>query len=62
MRNARLFRLATDTFGSEKKAKLWLEHGHRLLGGRKPIDVARIKAGALLMEEMLTRTAWGSAL
>jgi putative toxin-antitoxin system antitoxin component (TIGR02293 family) len=62
MRNARLFRLATDTFGSEQKAKIWLERRHPLLGGRKPIDAARTKAGALLIEEMLTRIAWGSAL
>ncbi len=62
LRLARVTTLATTTLGDDERAMAWLRHEHRLLGGRKPLDLARTEAGARLIENMLARIAWGSAL
>jgi putative toxin-antitoxin system antitoxin component (TIGR02293 family) len=55
-------RLAIEILGDEDKAMAWLNHEQRLLGGRKPIDVARTLAGARLIENILARISWGASL
>jgi len=62
LRLARVTTLAATTLGNEDKAMAWLRHEHRLFGGRRPLDLARTEAGARLVENMLARIAWGSAL
>ena len=62
LRLARVTTLAVTTLGDEDKAMTWLRHEHRLLGGRKPLDLSRTEAGARLIENILARIAWGSAL
>lgn len=63
LRLARVTTLAAATLGDEDKAMAWLRHEHRLLlGGRRPLDLSRTEAGARLVENMLARIAWGSAL
>jgi putative toxin-antitoxin system antitoxin component (TIGR02293 family) len=62
LRIARVTELATVTLGSDEKAMAWLRHEHRLLGGRKPLDLSRTEAGARLVENMLARIAWGAAV
>ena len=54
-------RLAIEILGDEK-AIAWLNHEQRLLGGRKPIDVARTLEGARLIENILARISWGASL
>jgi putative toxin-antitoxin system antitoxin component (TIGR02293 family) len=62
LRIARVTELATATLGTQDKAMAWLRHDHRLLDGRKPLDLSRTEAGGRLMENMLARIAWGAAL
>jgi putative toxin-antitoxin system antitoxin component (TIGR02293 family) len=62
LRVARMAELATATLGTEEKAMAWLRHEHRLLGGRKPLDLSRTETGARLVENMLARIAWGAAI
>jgi putative toxin-antitoxin system antitoxin component (TIGR02293 family) len=62
LRLARVTTLAVATLGDEHKAMAWLRHEHRLLGGRKPLDLSRTEAGVRLIENVLARIAWGAAL
>ena len=62
LRLARVTTLAVATLGDEDKAMAWLRHGHSLLGGRKPLELSRTEAGARMIENILARIAWGSAL
>jgi putative toxin-antitoxin system antitoxin component (TIGR02293 family) len=62
LRLARVTAVATVTLGSEDKAMAWLRHDHRLLEGRKPLELSRTEAGARLIENILARIAWGSAI
>ncbi len=51
--------MATETLGSSDKAAQWLKEPNRALGGRRPLDFARSSSGALLVEDVLTRIAYG---
>ena len=62
LRIARVTELATAPLGPQDKAMAWLRHDHRLLDGRKPLDLSRTEAGARLIENMLARIAWGAAV
>ena len=58
-RVARTVALAERTFANREKARRWLHRKLRALDGRRPIDLVRTHAGALLVEDALTRIAWG---
>ena len=59
-RVARTVALAERTFANREKARRWLHRKLRALEERRPIDLARTHAGALLMEDALVRIAWGA--
>ncbi len=42
---AQVFERATETFGSEDRARRWLTRPHRLLGGESPIEHMDTTAG-----------------
>lgn len=53
---------ARDTFGEEEKAQRFLFREHPLLGGRRPIDLARATGpGAEAVEQVLGRLRYGTA-
>ena len=58
-RVARLFSLATETLGTEEKARTWLARPNRALGGKAPLELARRSSGSLLVEQVLGRLAHG---
>lgn len=58
-RFARLYQMASETLGGSDKAARWLKEPNRALGGRRPLDFARSSSGALLVEDVLTRIAYG---
>ena len=60
-RVARTVALAERTFANRDKASRWLHKELRALDGRRPIDLIRTNAGARLVEDALTRIAWGTA-
>ena len=60
-RVARTVALAERTFANRDKASRWLHKELRALDGRRPIDLIRTNAGARLVEDALTRIAWGAA-
>lgn len=43
---AQIFELATETLGSEDRAREWLTKPHRMLGGESPIEHMDTTAGA----------------
>ena len=47
-RLARVFRLAEETFGSSRKARVWILRPNRKLGGRAPLELVRRSSGSLL--------------
>lgn len=58
-RVARTVALAERTFANREKARRWLHREVRSLQERRPIDLVRTHAGALLVEDALIRIAWG---
>jgi putative toxin-antitoxin system antitoxin component (TIGR02293 family) len=60
-RVARILALADKTFVNKDKAGRWLHKDLSSLDGRRPIDLVRTAAGARIVEDVLTRIAWGAA-
>ncbi len=60
-RVARVLALADKTFANRGKAGRWLHKNLSSLDGRRPIDLVRTAAGARIVEDVLTRIAWGAA-
>lgn len=60
-RVARVLALADKTFANQDKAGRWLHKDLSSLDGRRPIDLVRTAAGARIVEDILTRIAWGAA-
>ena len=60
-RLARVFSMATETFGSAQKAHRWLLRETRPLEGRAPIDLLDTDEGTRLVEQLLGRITHGIA-
>ncbi|HEV2363891.1 MAG TPA: antitoxin Xre/MbcA/ParS toxin-binding domain-containing protein [Caulobacteraceae bacterium] len=61
VRLTRLVAQATETFGDESKARVWLERRNRSLGGEAPLALADTDLGAREVETLLGRIAHGLA-
>jgi putative toxin-antitoxin system antitoxin component (TIGR02293 family) len=59
VRFSRLLTLATDLFGNIDKARAWLKHPQRGLGGAIPLDYAETEIGAREVEKLLGRISYG---
>jgi len=55
MRFSRLLTQATDLFGNIDKARAWLKHPQRGLGGAIPLDYAETEIGAQEVAKLLGR-------
>ena len=53
--------LAEDVFGNPEKANRWLRESLSVLDGKTPLEVARMEAGARLIEQLLAKIDWGAA-
>lgn len=58
-RLARVWVAASETFGDETKARTWLRRPNRALKGHAPLDLLDTGSGALVIEAVLTRIAYG---
>jgi len=56
---AEILAKATDVFGSQEEAEQWLERPAIGLNQRSPIDLLATPAGIELVEQYLTRLAYG---
>jgi len=56
---AEILAKATDVFGSQEEAELWLERPAIGLDQRRPIDLLATPAGIELVEQYLTRHGYG---
>ena len=56
---AEILAKATDVFGSQEDAEQWLERPAIGLDQRRPIDLLATPAGVELVEQYLTRLAYG---
>ena len=56
---AEILAKATDVFGSQEEAEQWLERPAIGLDQRRPIDLLATPAGVELVEQYLTRLAYG---
>jgi putative toxin-antitoxin system antitoxin component (TIGR02293 family) len=56
---AEILAKATDVFGSQEEAEQWLERPALGLDQRRPIDLLATPAGIELVEQYLTRLAYG---
>jgi putative toxin-antitoxin system antitoxin component (TIGR02293 family) len=56
---AEILAKATDVFGSQEEAERWLERPAIGLDQRRPIDLLATPAGIELVEQYLTRLAYG---
>lgn len=62
VRLASAWLITRDTFGDEEKAQRFLFREHPLLGGRRPIDLARASGpGSEAVEQVLGRLRYGTA-
>lgn len=59
MRFSRLLDHATDIFGDVDKARAWMKHPQRGLGGVSPLDYAETEMGAREVENLLGRIDYG---
>src|SRR5436190_12896084 len=59
MRFSRLLAQATDFYGNIDKARAWLKHPQRGLGGAIPLDYAETEIGAREVEKLLGRIDYG---
>jgi putative toxin-antitoxin system antitoxin component (TIGR02293 family) len=59
MRFSRLLSQATELFGDVDKARAWLKHPQRGLGGAIPLDYAETEIGAQEVEKLLGRMKYG---
>jgi putative toxin-antitoxin system antitoxin component (TIGR02293 family) len=51
--------LAAETFGDESRARLWFRRPNRALRQRAPLDLLDTGSGAVVVEDVLTRIAYG---
>ncbi len=58
---ARLIAAAEETFGSQKKAQIWLSRPTSALGGERPLDLLCTDEGARQIETLLGRIGHGVA-
>ncbi len=58
-RIARLFRKSTSVFESEEEARSWLKRPQMRLGGKVPLEIARLEPGAREVERLLGRIEHG---
>jgi putative toxin-antitoxin system antitoxin component (TIGR02293 family) len=58
-RFARLLQQAVEIFGNIDKARAWLKHPQRGLGGAIPLDYAETEIGAREVEKLLGRIDYG---
>jgi putative toxin-antitoxin system antitoxin component (TIGR02293 family) len=56
---AEILAKATEVFGSQEEAERWLEHPAMGLNRQRPIDLLATPAGVELVEDFLTRLAYG---
>jgi putative toxin-antitoxin system antitoxin component (TIGR02293 family) len=54
-----IFTVATETFGSLEKAKIWMREENQALRGQTPISLLKTDQGARLVEQILGRIAYG---
>ena len=59
MRFTRLLGHAADVFGNIDKARAWLKHPQRGLGGAVPLDYAETEIGAREVDNLLGRIDYG---
>jgi putative toxin-antitoxin system antitoxin component (TIGR02293 family) len=59
IRFSRLLQHATELFGNVDKARAWLKHPQRGLGGAIPLDYAETEIGAREVEKLLGRIDYG---
>jgi putative toxin-antitoxin system antitoxin component (TIGR02293 family) len=59
MRFSQLLEHATKVFGNVKKARAWLKHPQRGLGGAVPLDYAETEIGAREVDNLLGRIDYG---
>lgn len=59
MRVARVYAYATEVFGSEEKARQWMQHPLRALNFVAPFDYLDTEEGARQIEAVLTRLEHG---
>src|SRR5882672_1475663 len=59
VRFSRLLQQATELFGNIDKARAWLKHPQRGLGGAVPLDYAETEIGAREVEKLLGRIEYG---
>ena len=59
LRFSRLLQQATELFGNVDKARAWLKHPQRGLGGAIPLDFAETEIGAREVERLLGRIDYG---
>jgi putative toxin-antitoxin system antitoxin component (TIGR02293 family) len=59
MRFSRLLQHAAEIFGNIDKARAWLKHPQRGLGGAIPLDYAETEIGAREVERLLGRIDYG---
>lgn len=60
-RLARVWTVAYSVWKSEKATRRFLFEPHQLLGGKRPIDMARTAVGAKMVEDILGRLQYGTA-
>lgn len=58
-RVAEVYRLATELFGTDQKALLWMAQEKPLLGGKRPKDLLASSAGIDAVKDELMRIAYG---
>lgn len=58
-RAAGVYQMAHETFGSPEKANAWMRQPNRVLNGKTPLALLRTGSGAQLVEDVLTRIAYG---
>jgi putative toxin-antitoxin system antitoxin component (TIGR02293 family) len=59
IRAARIYAIAHEVCGNREKANRWVRRPNRALAGRAPISLLRTNIGADLVEDVLTRIAYG---
>ena len=59
MRFSRLLGHAAEVFGNIDKARAWLKHPQRGLGGAVPLDYAETEVGAQEVDKLLGRIKYG---
>ncbi len=59
VRSAGVLALAHETFGDRERANAWMRDPNRALAGKTPLSLLRTGSGAQLVEQVLTRIAYG---